>query len=95
MRKLFIAITAVTICCIGNEYPARANCSGSWSSSGYSGRCTDSYGGSYNVRGSGSGSTRIDGYTGDGVPASGTIRNGQFNGYVGNDYVTCDKYNCY
>ena len=51
MRKLFIAITAVTICCLGNEYPAEAQTTcrhNSWNDTTTCSTPNGSYTGRYN-----------------------------------------------
>lgn len=91
-----LATWAVMVGAVGLATPAQAGCNGTWGSYGYSGRCSDSYGGSYQVRGGSYGSARMSGYTGNGSYVNGSINSaGTFNGYVGNRYVTCSRYGCH
>lgn len=97
MLKALAAAAAITVCCLGNDYPAKAqHCSGTSNRYGYSGTCSDGYGGSYRYNGSG-GSGRITGTTGDGSFVNGNINSGgTFNGTVGDQWVTCDRWgSCY
>lgn len=92
-------LTALTIFVglLGVPTAVQANCSGTWSGSSYSGSCRDNQGGNYRVNGysGGYGGARINGYTGGGSHVQGTIQNDTFRGYVGDDYVTCNRTGCY
>jgi hypothetical protein len=91
-----ISTSAALVGSLGLFMPAEAGCNGSWSNYGYSGRCSDAYGGNYQVHGGSYGSTRMSGYTGNGTYVNGSINpSGTFNGHVGGRYVTCSRYGCY
>ena len=60
----------------------------------YYGTVNDGYGGSYQVNGYGN-SGSVNGYTGNGDYVSGTTYGDSFNGYVGDQYVTCYSGTCY
>jgi len=48
------------------------------------------------MSGYGDGPARVNGYTGNGTNVNGTVNsNGTFNGYVGDKYVSCNRYGCY
>ena len=77
----------IAICCMGNDYPAKAGCH----SYGDTATCTDYNGGRYTVDSYGS----VRGTTGNGEYVNGRINGNRFTGSVGNDYVTCDRVSCY
>ena len=97
MLKALTAAAAITVCCLGNDYPAKSqSCYGTSNSYGYSGSCSDGYGGRYQFNGSG-GSGTLRGTTGNGVYVNGRVdSNGGFSGTVGGQNVTCTSYgSCY
>lgn len=97
MFKALIATAAITVCCLGNDYPAKSqNCYGTTNAYGSSGTCSDGYGGSYRYSGSGN-SRRLTGTTGGGAFVDGNVNsNGRFDGTVDGQWVTCDRWgNCY
>ena len=97
MFKALLATAAVVVCCLGNDYPAKAqSCYGSSYGNSYSGTCNDGYGGTYQYNGS-HGYGTLRGTTGDGRYVDGSMNSGTgFSGTVGGQYVTCDAYgNCY
>jgi hypothetical protein len=97
MFKALIAATAITVCCLGNDYPARSqSCHGTSYRGSYSGTCNDGHGGNYRYNGSG-GSGRLTGTTGGGAFVNGNVNSsGGFSGTVGGQWVTCDRWgNCY
>ena len=96
MDLRYAAATLLLTSALIQATPAQANCSGSFSGSSYSGTCRDSSGGSYRMSGYGDGPARVNGYTGNGTNVNGTVNsNGTFNGYVGDKYVSCNRYGCY
>ncbi len=97
MFKALTAAAAITVCCLGNEYPASAQyCSGLTNNYSSSGTCSDGSGGSYSYSGSGS-SRRLVGTTGGGEWVDVNVdSDGGFRGSIGDQFVTCDRWgSCY